>query len=136
IIRLQKKPVLIVPEAYSTPTKVMFAYDGSDESRKNLTRLTLSPLLNGLVCHIVMVKGDTRTLQEAQNVLQEAGITTESHILEGTSVADALCRYANENGINLIVMGAYGHSPLRRFFIGSNTTAMLEKTQIPLLMLR
>lgn len=34
IIRLQKKPVLIVPEAYSTPTKVMFAYDGSDESRK------------------------------------------------------------------------------------------------------
>ncbi|ELY4369334.1 universal stress protein, partial [Cronobacter sakazakii] len=40
------------------------------------------------------------------------------------------------NDINLIVMGAYGHSPLRRFFIGSNTTAMLEKTQIPLLMLR
>jgi nucleotide-binding universal stress UspA family protein len=74
IIRLQKKPVLIVPEAYSTPTKVMFAYDGSDESRKNLTRLTLSPLLNGLVCHIVMVKGDTRTLQEAQNVLQELAL--------------------------------------------------------------
>ncbi|NLU16634.1 MAG: universal stress protein [Serratia liquefaciens] len=136
IIRLQKKPVLIVPEAYSPPSKVMFAYDGSDESRKNLTRLTLSPLLNGLVCHLVMVKGDTPALQEAQSVLQAAGITTESHLLEGTSVAEALCRHANENDINLIVMGAYGHSPLRRFFIGSNTTAMLEKTQIPLLMLR
>ena len=136
IIRLQKKPVLIVPEAYSPPSKVMFAYDGSDESRKNLTRLTLSPLLNGLVCHLVMVKGDTRALQEAQSVLQAAGIATESHLLEGTSVAEALCRHANEDDINLIVMGAYGHSPLRRFFIGSNTIAMLEKTQIPLLMLR
>ncbi|BEN41725.1 MULTISPECIES: universal stress protein [Serratia] len=136
IIRLQKKPVLIVPEAYSPPSKVMFAYDGSDESRKNLTRLTLSPLLNGLVCHIVMVKGDTRTLQEAQSVLQAAGIATENHILEGSSVTEALCRHAHENAINLIVMGAYGHSPLRRFFIGSNNTAMLEKTKIPLLMLR
>ncbi len=83
-----------------------------------------------------MVKGDTRVLQEAQNVLQVAGITAESHLLEGTSVAEALGRHANENGINLIVMGAYGHSPLRQFFIGSNTTAMLEKTQTPLLILR
>lgn len=136
IIRLQKKPALIVPEVYSPPSKVMFAYDGSEESRKNLTRLTLSPLLNGLICHIVMVKGDAQALQEAQNVLQAVGITTESHLLEGSSVAEALCRHAHENAINLIVMGAYGHSLLRRFFIGSNTSAMLEKTLIPLLMLR
>ncbi|MBD4611658.1 universal stress protein, partial [Xanthomonas citri pv. citri] len=27
-------------------------------------------------------------------------------------------------------------SSLRRFFIGSNTTAMLEQTRVPLLMLR
>ena len=38
--------------------------------------------------------------------------------------------------VDLIVMGAYGHSSLRRFFIGSNTTAMLEQTRVPLLMLR
>ncbi|WP_336660264.1 universal stress protein, partial [Enterobacter asburiae] len=48
----------------------------------------------------------------------------------------ALCRYAADNGVDLIVMGAYGHSSLRRFFIGSNTTAMLEQTRVPLLMLR
>ncbi len=42
IILLQRKPVLVVPEAYSPPSKVMFAYDGSEENRKNLTRLTLS----------------------------------------------------------------------------------------------
>ncbi|HEQ1933387.1 TPA: universal stress protein, partial [Pseudomonas aeruginosa] len=49
---------------------------------------------------------------------------------------EALCRYAADNGVDLIVMGAYGHSSLRRFFIGSNTTAMLEQTRVPLLMLR
>lgn len=71
--------MLIVLETYSLPSKVMFAYDSSNESYKNLTHLTFSPLLNGLVCHIVMVKGDARALQEAQNVLYTAGIAAESH---------------------------------------------------------
>ncbi|HHK9889704.1 TPA: universal stress protein [Escherichia coli] len=61
IIRLQKKPVMIVPETFSVPSRVMFAFDGSEESRRNLRRLTLSPLLQSLECHIVMV---TRVLTE------------------------------------------------------------------------
>ncbi|MBK4355782.1 universal stress protein, partial [Enterobacter hormaechei] len=49
---------------------------------------------------------------------------------------DALIRYAEENAVDLIVMGAYGHSRLRQFFIGSHTSEMLQKTQQPLLILR
>ena len=114
----------------------MFAFDGSEESRRNLRRLTLSPLLQSLECHIVMVNGDAHTLEEAKRSLQCAGISAISRLAEGRSVTEALCRYAAENGVDLIVMGAYGHSSLRRFFIGSNTTAMLEQTRVPLLMLR
>ncbi|ELE6496154.1 universal stress protein [Enterobacter kobei] len=136
IIRLQKKPVMIVPETFSPPSKVMFAFDGSEESRRNLRRLTLSPLLQGMECHVVMVNGDARTLEEARRSLQTTGISAESRIVEGDSVTEALCRHAEVNHVDLIVMGAYGHSSLRRFFIGSNTTAMLEQTTVPLLMLR
>ncbi|WP_438802758.1 universal stress protein [Klebsiella michiganensis] len=56
--------------------------------------------------------------------------------LTGQSVGDALIRYAEENTVDLIVMGAYGHSRLRQFFIGSHTSEMLQKTQQPLLILR
>ncbi|WP_336475097.1 universal stress protein [Escherichia coli] len=136
IIRLQKNPVMIVPEAFSLPSKVMFAFDGSEESRRNLRRLTLSPLLQGMECHIVMVNGDVQTLEEACRSLQTTGICATSRLVEGHSVTEALCRYAADNGVDLIVMGAYGHSSLRRFFIGSNTTAMLEHASAPLLMLR
>ncbi|VTM47991.1 Universal stress protein family [Klebsiella pneumoniae] len=136
IIRLQKKPVMIVPEAFSVPSRVMFAFDGSEESRRNLRRLTLSPLLQGMECHIVMVNGDAHTLEEAKRSLQSAGISAISRLAEGRSVTVALCEYASDNDMDLIVMGAYGHSSLRRFFIGSNTTAMLEQTRVPLLMLR
>ena len=136
VIRLQKRPVLVVPEDFSAPSRVMFAYDGSEASRENLKRLSVSPLLDGLTCHLVMVNGDISALQDAQAILQEAGITTEARLLEDTSVTGALCRYADENDIDLTVMGAYGHSRLRRFFIGSHTTEMLSETRQPLLMLR
>lgn len=136
VIRLQKQPVLVVPESFSPPSRVMFAYDGSEASRENLMRLTVSPLLSGLICHLVMVNGEPAMLQEAQRILQEAGIVTQARRLEDKSVTVALCRYADENGIDLTVMGAYGHSRLRRFFIGSHTTEMLSESRQPLLMLR
>ncbi|MBZ7849151.1 universal stress protein, partial [Klebsiella pneumoniae] len=110
IIRLQKKPVMIVPEAFSVPSRAMFAFDGSEESRRNLRRLTLSPLLQGMECHIVMVNGDANTLEEAKRSLQSAGISAISRLAEGRSVTEALCEYASDNDMDLIVMGAYGHS--------------------------
>lgn len=136
VIRLQKNPLLVVPENYSAPSKVMFAYDGSDESRKNLERLTISPLLKGVECHIVMVNGKEEELLAAQQILCNVGIETSTTHLTGQSIGDALIEYAEKNAIDLIVMGAYGHSRLRQFFLGSQTSEMLQKTQQPLLILR
>jgi len=45
VIRLQKEPVLVVPETFSAPSRVLFAWDGSEASRRNLTRLTPRRLL-------------------------------------------------------------------------------------------
>ena len=83
-----------------------------------------------------MVNGEMSVLQAAQAILQKAGIETEARLLDDESVTGALCRYADANDINLTVMGAYGHSRLRRFFIGSHTTEMLSESRQPLLMLR
>ena len=52
----------------------MFAYDGSETGRKALERLTLSPLLQGLECDLVMVGGEAQALSEAQGLLQSAGL--------------------------------------------------------------
>jgi len=136
VIRLQKNPVLIVPETFSPPSRVMFAYDGSEASRENLCQLSVSPLLLNLTCHLVMVNGKSESLQDAHSLLQRAGITSQASLLKDDSVTHALCRYADEHGIDLMVMGAYGHTRLRRFFIGSNTTEMLSVSRQPLLMLR
>ncbi|MGJ3351762.1 universal stress protein [Morganella sp. Je.2.23] len=136
VIRLQKKPLLVVPENYSVPSRVMFTYDGSEESRINLERMTMSPLLWGLECRLVMVNGKKEELLTAQKILCDAGIENSTTHLTGQSVGGELIRYAEENTVDLIVMGAYGHSRLRQFFIGSHTSEMLQKAQQPLLILR
>jgi nucleotide-binding universal stress UspA family protein len=41
-----------------------------------------------------------------------------------------------EANVGLVVMGAYGHSPLRRFIVGSTTTQMMQRCQAPLLLFR
>lgn len=74
VIRLQKEPVLVAPETFSAPSRVLFAWDGSEASRRNLTRLTVNPLLRGLNCHVVMVNGDDASLHDAQQILNQPAL--------------------------------------------------------------
>ena len=84
----------------------MFAYDGSEESRRNLERLTVSPLLSRLECHLVMVNGKKEELLNAQQILHDVGIENSTMHLSGPSVRDMLIRYAEENDVDLIIMGS------------------------------
>ena len=43
---------------------------------------------------------------------------------------------SQEHAIDLIVMGAYGHSRIRSLILGSTTTQVLRTCQVPVLLLR
>jgi nucleotide-binding universal stress UspA family protein len=47
-----------------------------------------------------------------------------------------LTQYREDNQIELMTMGAYAHSKVRQFFVGSNTSKMIIESDIPLLILR
>ncbi|TZG31610.1 universal stress protein, partial [Halomonas eurihalina] len=44
--------------------------------------------------------------------------------------------YQEEQNIDLLVMGAYGHSRIRHLLVGSTTTVMLQRAEVPVLLLR
>ncbi|MBJ8446304.1 universal stress protein, partial [Acinetobacter bereziniae] len=44
--------------------------------------------------------------------------------------------YQEKNAIDMMVVGAYGHSKIRQFFIGSTTTKLLSSSIKPVLLLR
>ncbi len=41
-----------------------------------------------------------------------------------------------EQGIDMLIMGAYSHSPLRSLLFGSKTSDLLRSAKIPTLLLR
>ena len=126
-------------DEFTAPKRFMIAYDGSVTARKALDRVVSSPLLKGLECHLVMVSDDqsqaTAELALVAESLMAANFNVVTAVCQG-EVQAALEVYQVTHQIDLMVMGAYGHSRIREFFVGSNTTRMISKSHIPLLLLR
>lgn len=139
VIRALHRPILVTTSEFRPPRNVMLAYDGSPTARKALEMVAGSPLFRGLPCHLVMVGADTpearADLARARQILEMARFEAPAVILSGEAEG-MLSDYQKEHGIDLMIMGAYGHSRIRHLLIGSTTTAMLRKSTIPLLMLR
>ncbi|MGY4877375.1 universal stress protein [Vreelandella aquamarina] len=140
VVREMHRPILMVPSAeFKTPQSVMMAFDGSKTARKGVEMLAKSPLFKGVACHVVIVGADTAEhrsqLDWALTTLRDAGHDAEGVIRAG-EVEATLHAYEQENGIDMMVMGAYGHSRIRHLLIGSTTTEMLRNSHVPVLILR
>lgn len=139
VIRSMSRPVLVTAEAFRAPERIMLAFDGSATTHKGVDMVAGSPLFRGLPCHLVMVGADTADarahLARARQTLETAGFETPALILPGEPES-VLTKYQQEHGIDLMIMGAYGHSRIRHLFVGSTTTAMIRNSTVPLLLLR
>lgn len=139
VIRTLHRPILVAPLDFNAPTSAMLAFDGSDTTRKGVRLLAASPLFKDMAIHLVMVGADTNDawaqLEWAKGVLKEAGLEAHTVIRPG-EVGPALHAYQEDHQVDMLVMGAYGHSRIRQFLVGSTTTQMLRTTKTPLLLLR
>ncbi|GGD65543.1 universal stress protein [Lacimicrobium alkaliphilum] len=139
IIRALHKPILIVNQDFAEPQRIMLAYDGSEAAEKALDYLLTSPLYEGMDCHLVHVtKDDAKAdelLENASERLQKAGLNVVTAKLHGDA-EQQLLSYQQEQDIQMIVMGSFGHGRLREMLLGSFTLKMLNRASIPLLLLR
>lgn len=117
----------------------MIAYDGRETAEIALQRVIDGGLLHGLHCHLVSVKNNESNQNDkfvlAQQKLEGKGFNVTASFIEG-NIHESLMEYKEAHDIGLIVMGAFGHSKLRQFFLGSNTLKMLERCKVPMVVLR
>ncbi|MCC4814985.1 universal stress protein UspA [Vibrio splendidus] len=138
VIRSIKAHILVVCEGFKLPDSYLIAFDGSAISEKLIDKAIQTPLLKGLDCHLVMIDdGGSKdaAFEKARVQLEESGIKVTAASLTG-AVDKALIDYQQQHEIGMMVMGAYGHSQLRQFFVGSNTTKVLSNSSVPLLLIR
>ncbi|TXS89729.1 universal stress protein [Parahaliea aestuarii] len=139
VVRAIHTPILMATEPFHAPGNYMLAYDGSKTADAAIERISTSPLLANIPGHIVMVGDDSadhrQQLERVCGILSGQGHSVQPHLIQG-KVIDALMAFQQEHGIELKVMGAYGHSRIREFLVGSNTSRMLAASTVPVLILR
>jgi nucleotide-binding universal stress UspA family protein len=139
VIRSVHRPILMVPDEYVQPRSAMLAFDGSATAFRSIELLSATPVFRGMPLHLVLVGADTADHQEqlkrAKRLLSEQGSEIHLAIRQGDA-EQTLHAYQEEHNIDILIMGAYGHSRIRQFLVGSTTTRMLETAKKPLVILR
>lgn len=139
MVRALHKPILTVTEGYTEPRRILFAFDGSIVTRRGVEMVATSPLFQGMPVHLLMSGKEsnaaTRQLEWAQQRLTEAGFDAPSRLVPGDAES-VIAKTVAAQDIDLLIMGAYAHSPLRSLLFGSTTTDLLRAATIPTLLLR
>ena len=139
IVRASHKPVFIANRAFRPIEKVLVAFDGAASSLKAVDFIARSPLFAGLKVALVFAGRETaeimKSLESAELTLKAGGIDADT-IIESGEPEKVLSRLTAQDGHELLVMGAYGHSRIRSLLIGSTTTEMIRSCRVPVLIMR
>jgi len=139
VVRALHKPILTITEGFKEPQRVMIAFDGGNVTRRGVDMVAASPLFKGLPIHLLMSGKDSanasRQLDWARTRLEAAGFEVTA-VLTADEAHRAIARSVEEQAIDLLVMGAFGHSVLRSLLFGSKTAELLRSSTIPTLLLR
>ncbi len=142
IVRTSQRPCFVACRKYTPIKKIALAYDDSPSARRALQFLLRIQFLKDIEIHIINVCEDevvTPELQQSINFVSEnlknAGYPVKTSIIED-EVSDGIANFVAMNDIDLLIMGAYGHSSIRHLLIGSTTADLLKRCKISVLLFR
>lgn len=135
-------PVLIVPAAWNgkmVGTRALISWKSTRESARTVHGAV--PLLAKAESVRVLTIGPDRSDHlpgaEISTYLARHGIKVESATIPGSDekVGSVILADAEEQGSDLIVMGAYGHHRLRELVFGGTTRHVIYHATLPVLMM-
>ena len=139
VVRAAKKPILVASRAFKPINKFLIAFDGGESAMKAVRHIAQGKLFTGLPCTLLSVGKPNGSLQEkldeAATILRKAGYEVDAGIVPGEP-EEVIKDKIEAKNIDILVMGAYGHSRIRNLIIGSTTTEMVRSCHVPVMMFR
>ncbi len=143
--------------------KILIATDGSESNKKAVVHGIEIAKLSGAELHTIYVvdtkgygcgpescistelspekltmilrrQGDDAT-KYIENIAKKEGLETERWIVEGNP-AEEILKVAEEQSVDLIVMGTLGMSGIEKFLLGSVADKVIRNSRIPVLTVR
>jgi len=139
VVRRSPRPVLVSPNAFRECNNILLAYDGSVESNRALK--TACELFSGGDTHLegIVVTGSAKkcvTLtEEVESFVEPYKMDVEIACVEGEAAREIL-DHAGKKGIDLIIMGAFGHSRIHDLILGGTSAYIIRNTTLPVLLHR
>ena len=75
-------------------------------------------------------------LANIESRLVSEGIKVKTESLEGNRPPDTITEYAQEKGMDMIVIGTHGYTGLKKLMLGSVAFGVLHQSHIPVLLIR
>jgi nucleotide-binding universal stress UspA family protein len=132
VIRDSVRPVLVSGSEFregSDIRNVLVAYDGSDHAARSLpvaAELAARPGVNCILATVVHSEDlGQEIIEPAEAFLYHHGVVPRKQIIIHSKPSDVICDLAASGGIDILVMGAYGHSSIREVLFGSTTERIL-----------
>ena len=139
VVRALHKPILAVTDSFTEPRRVMIAFDGGIVTRRGVEMVAASPLFRGLPVHLLMSGKESqqasKQLEWAKSTLEAANFDIFPSLIPGDAES-VIAKAIREQEIDMLIMGAYSHSPLRSLLFGSKTSDLLRSAKVPTLLLR
>lgn len=136
IIKSASRPTVTVPVGSRFDGPTIVAFDGSVQASRTLQAFVSLGLYQLGEVHLLSVNDDrqqaTKIADRAMDYLESHGVKPHRTIVTSSSPANAITEEVERLAGALLVMGAYGRSSLREFFIGSVTRTLLREQKIPL----
>ena len=139
LVRASKKPIMIANREFVKVKKILVAFDGSSTSKRIIDFISGNTYFEGTEITLVYVgkKNDeiNTGFSVAKNRLKASKLTIHTESLVGDPKI-VLANYVKENSYNLLMMGAYGHSKIRSYIVGSTTTRLVNTIRLPVFLIR
>lgn len=137
------RPVLTIPSSGEFPVigdRVLCCWDGSREAARALA--DAAPILR-LASHMIVLTMDEgaaspkheASFEDLATYCVAQGMPTPEHVrrdIKGVGVGSTILNAAADHSVDLIVMGAYGHSKLRQWALGGATASILKSMTVPI----
>lgn len=139
-----KRPILIVPSEAATDAKFDELLIGWDDGLPAMSavREALPLISQSRFVDITMIAPPIHSRERSDpggriaTYISRFGTRVSVSVLARSqpSIASQLLLRAKQGGADLLVMGAYGHSPMRAAILGGATRDILRQTQMPIFM--
>ncbi|HMN78942.1 MAG TPA: universal stress protein [Burkholderiaceae bacterium] len=134
------RPLLLVPQSWREEPasgQLLLAWSGTRESARALS--DAMPLLQRArqvdVCLVNVDQSVNGRGEDIRALLTRHGVNAVlHHEISDLDIGNALLSRAADLGADMIVMGAFGHSPLRQQIFGGVSRSVIGSSPVPVLM--